>query len=147
MLGHLPIACIEIRLITTGSSDGISEIVRDEDLRNSLEELEGMDMGLNPGGEILREGGFCKGIIAGSQSRHKDLSRVDLSSLRIGDLHRLPGIIDKEFLSGPIFLVEAGIELFGPLVVEAAKLTVLVPLGTLLLVFMPEKLKGDSLLL
>ena len=72
---------------------------------------------------------------------------MDLSGLGVGDLHRLPGIIDKEFLSGPIFLVEAGIELLGPLMVEAAKLTVLVPIRILLLVFMPEKLKGDPLLL
>jgi hypothetical protein len=112
-----------------------------------MEELEGMRMGLNPGGKILREGGLGKGIIAGSQSRHKDLSLVDFSGLRIDDLHRLSGIVDEKFLSGPIFLSEAGIELLGPLVVEATKLTVLVSLRTLLLVLMPEKLKGNPFLL
>jgi hypothetical protein len=106
-----------------------------------------MNMGLNPGGEILREGGLRKGIITGSQSCNKDLSLVDLSSLRIGDLHRLSSIIDEELLSSPIFLVKAGFELLGPLVVEVAKLTVLIPLRTLLLVFIPEKLKGDPFLL
>jgi hypothetical protein len=106
-----------------------------------------MDMGLNPGGEILREGGLCKSIIAGSQSRHKDLSFQDFSGLGIRDLHGLPGIVDKEFLSGPIFLVEAGIELLGPLMIEVAELTVLVPFRILLFVFMPEKLKSDPFLL
>ena len=40
-----------------------------------------MDMGLDLGGEILREGGFGKGITAGSQGRHEDVSRVGLSGL------------------------------------------------------------------
>jgi hypothetical protein len=106
-----------------------------------------MNVRVNPGREILREGSLCKGIIAGSQSGHKDLSFLDLSGLRISDLHRLSGIIDEEFLSGPIFLVKAGIELLGPLVVKVAKVTVLVPLRTLLLVFLPEKLKGNPFLL
>jgi hypothetical protein len=72
---------------------------------------------------------------------------MDFSGLRIDDLHGLSGIVNEELLSGPIFLTEAGIELFGPLVVAATKLTVLVSLRTLLLVFMPEKLKGHSFLL
>jgi hypothetical protein len=147
ILGHLPIACVQIRLIAAGTSNCISQVVRNEDLCNPLEELEGMDMGLNPGGQILREGGLRKGIIAGSQGCDKDLDLVDFSGLRVCHLHGLSSIVDKEFLSGPVFLAKAGIELFGPVVVEATKLTVLVPLGILLLVFMPEKLKGDALLL
>ena len=147
MLGHLPIGGIEVGLIAAGPGDRIPQIVWGEDLRDPLEEFESMNMGLNPGGEILREGGFGKGIIAGPQGGHKDLGLMDLSGLGIGDLHGLPGIIDEELFSGPIFLAKAGIELFGPLMVEAAELTVLVPLGILLLVFMPEKLKGDAFLL
>jgi hypothetical protein len=112
-----------------------------------MEELEGMNVRLNPGREILRQGSLRKGIIAGSQSGYKDLSLVDLSGLRVGDLHRLSGIVDKELLSSPVFLVETGIELLGPLVVAVAKLTVLVSLRTFLLVFMPEKLKGNPFLL
>jgi hypothetical protein len=145
MLRQLSIARVEIWFITAGPRHGISQIVRGEDLRHPLEELEGVDVGLNPGREILREGRLSEGVIAGSQRRHKDLNRVDLPSLGIRDLHCLPGVIDKELLSGPILLVEAGIELLGPLVIEAAKLTVLVPLRRLLFVFMPEKQEGDPL--
>jgi hypothetical protein len=116
-------------------------------LRHSLEELESVDVGLNPGREILREGGLREGIIAGPQGGHEDVGRVDLSGLGIGDLQGLAGIVNGELLSGPIFLAQARIELFSPLMVETAKLTILVALGELLLVFVPEKLKGDALLL
>ena len=81
-----------------------------------------MDMGLNPGGEILREGGLRKGIIAGSKGSHKDLSLVDLSGLRIGDLHRLPGIINEEFFSGPAFLTKTEIQFLNPLLVVVKEL-------------------------
>ncbi len=59
-----------------------------------------MDMGLNPVGKLLGEGGFCEGIIAGSQSYHKNLDFSDLSGIGGRDLHGLPGIVNKEFFSG-----------------------------------------------
>jgi hypothetical protein len=106
-----------------------------------------MNVGLNPGGKVLGEGSLRKGVIAGSQGGYEDLGLVDLPGLRINDLHRLSGIIDEEFLSGPIFLTKAGVQFFGPLMVETAELAVLVPFRILLFIFMPEKLKRHSLLL
>jgi hypothetical protein len=70
---------------------------------------------------------------------------MDLAGFGIRDPHGLPGIVDKELFSGPVFLTEAGVKLFGPLTVDAAELAVLISLRVLLLVFMPQKLKGHTL--
>jgi hypothetical protein len=147
MLSQLSISGVEVGLITTGPGDRIRQIVWGEDLRDSLKEFESMNMGLNPGGEILRESGLRKGVIAGSQSGHKDLGFMDLPGLVVGDFHGLPGVIDEQLFSSPIFLAKAGIQFFGPLMVKTAELAVLVPLEILLLVFMPEKLKRHPFLL
>jgi hypothetical protein len=147
MLGELPVRGVKVRFITTGQGNGILQVVRNEKLRHSLEELEGMSMGLNPGGKVLGQGSLRKGVIAGSQSGHKDLGLADLPRLRIDDLHRLSGIIDEELFSSPIVLTETGIQFFGPLMVETAKLAILVPFWILLSILMPEQLKCHSLLL
>jgi hypothetical protein len=147
MLGHVTIGCIQIRFITAGPSHRCTEIIGDQDLDDSLKELKGMNVGSNPGGKVLGRCGFGKSVITGSQSCHKDLSFLDLSGFRIDDLHRLSSIVNEEFFSGSIVLVEAGIKLFGPSTVMVAKLSVLVPFRILLLVFIPEKLKGDPFLL
>jgi hypothetical protein len=106
-----------------------------------------MNMGLNPGGKLLRESGFCEGIIAGSQGGHKNLDLLDLSGLGVRDLHGLTCIVDEELFSGPIVLTETEIQLSDPLLVVVAEPAVLVALGIGLLVLVPQKLKGHTLFL
>ena len=55
------------------------QIVGDQDLGDAAKKLEGVDMGLNPGGEILGEGGFGKGVVAGAQGGHKEIGFLDLA--------------------------------------------------------------------
>jgi hypothetical protein len=121
------------------------QIVRDKDLRGSTEELKGMDMGLNPGGKLLGQGGFGEGIIAGSQGGHKDLHLLDLSGFEICDLHGLPGIVDEELFSGPVFLTETEIQFLDPLLVVVAEAAILVAVWIGFFVLVPQKLKGHAL--
>jgi hypothetical protein len=72
---------------------------------------------------------------------------VDFSGRGIDDLDGLTGIIDEELFSGPVFLAKTGIEFPGPLMVEAAELTVLVALRIGFLVLQPKKLKRNTLFL
>jgi hypothetical protein len=103
-----------------------------------------MDVGLNPGGKILGDSGLSKGVIACSQSGYKDLGFGDDPGRGINDRHRLPGIINKEFFSGPIFLTERRVKSLSPLVVQVAELAVLVTIGIGLPIFVPKKLKSYS---
>jgi hypothetical protein len=145
MLCELPIGDIEVRFVTAGSCHGRLQVVGDKDLGDSAEELKGMDMGLNPGGKLLRQRGFGEGIIAGSQGSHKNLDLLDLSSLGVRDLHGLPCVVDEELFSGPVFLAEAEIQSLDPLLVVVAETAVLVAVGIGLLVLIPQKLKGHTL--
>src|SRR5512139_485316 len=145
MLCELPISGVEVRFVTAGTCHGRLQIVGDKDLGDTAEELEGMDMGLDPRGEFLGESGFGEGVIAGSQGGYKDLGLSNLSGLGICDLHGLAGIVDKELFSGPVFLAETKIQLLDPLLVVVAESTVLVAIGVGLFVLVPQKLKGDAL--
>jgi hypothetical protein len=55
----------------------------------------------------------------------------------------LTGIIDEEFFSGAVFLVEADIEFLDPLAIAFTELAVLVPIGVGLFIFVPQELKGN----
>jgi len=145
VLGELPIGCIEVGLIAAGTGDGGPEIIRDSDFWDSSEEAKRMDMGLNPRGKILGESGLSKGVIACSQSCHKDLHFGDDTGGGIHDRHRLSGIVYKEFFSRPIFLTERRIDSLSPLAIQSAELTILVTIGMGLLILVPKKLKGYAL--
>jgi hypothetical protein len=147
MLCQFPIGSIEIRFVTAGTCHRRLQVVGDKDLRDSAEELKGMDMGLNPGGKSLREGRLCESIIAGSQGGHKNLDFLDLSGFGVRDLQGLPCIVDKELLSGSVFLTEAEIQFLDPLLVVIAEPAVLVAVGIGFLILVPQELKGHALLL
>jgi hypothetical protein len=42
------------------------EIIGDQDLGDPVKKLEGVDMGLDPGGKILGQGGFGKAVVTGA---------------------------------------------------------------------------------
>ena len=46
-------------------------IIGNDDLRNGAEKIQGANMGVDPGRQILREAGPGKGIITGAQSGHE----------------------------------------------------------------------------
>jgi hypothetical protein len=104
MLSEFQVSGVDVRFIPAGLADPCLEIVRDKDLRHPLEELEGMHMRSDPGGQILGGGGFSEGIAAGSEGGDKDLSLGDLTRCRINDGDCLAGIIHEELLAGPVLL-------------------------------------------
>ncbi len=55
-----------------------------------------------------------------------------------------PGIIDEELFPRPMFLPETDVDFLEPLAIEFTELAVLVSVGVLLLIFVPEELEGDA---
>ncbi len=78
MLSQILISGIDIRFIPARIGNTGFEVIRDKDLWDTTEELKGMDMGLNPGGQILGQGSLCKGVIAGPEGCYEDLSFSEL---------------------------------------------------------------------
>jgi hypothetical protein len=56
----------------------------------------------------------------------------------------LAGIIDEELFPRPMFLPETDVDFLEPLAIEFTELAVLVSVGVLLLIFVPEELEGDA---
>jgi hypothetical protein len=75
--------------------DGGFRIIGDQDFRDPSKELKGVDMGADPRRQILREGGLGEGIMAGTQSSHKEIGFLDLSCKGILNRDGLASIIDK----------------------------------------------------
>jgi len=144
MFGKILIGGIDVRLISAWVGYTGFEVVRNEDLGNTAEELEGVNMGSDPEREFLGRGGLCKGVAAGAEGGDKDLSLGDFSGVRIDDGNGLSAVVDKELLSGPMLLSERDIELVSPLPIEVAELAVLIPVRIGLLVFVPEELERAS---
>lgn len=138
MFGKVLIGGIDVRFISARVVHTGFEVVRNKDLGYAAEELEGVNMGSDPEREFLGRGGLGKGIAAGAKGGDKDLSLGDFSGYRIDDGNGLPALVDKELLSGPMFLPERDIEFVSPLPIEVAELTVLIPVRIGLLVFVPE---------
>ncbi len=65
MLSYFSVGRIEVGFIAAGAGDLRPEIIRDQDLGNAAKEFKGVDMALDPGGKVLGEGGFGKGVITG----------------------------------------------------------------------------------
>jgi hypothetical protein len=64
--------------------------------------------------------------------------------VKIINRHRLSGVIDKQFLAGTMFLAHDRIDLMGPLTVQMTKLAVLIALGVLLFMFLPQQHQSDT---
>ena len=146
MLRKLQVSGVDVGFVSAGLLDPYLEIIRDEDLGDAAEELEGVYMRSNPGRQILGGRSFSKGIAAGSESSYKDLSLGHLAGGRIDDGDGLAGIIHKEFLPGPVLLPEGYIELLFPLAIEVAELAVLIALWIDLLVLVPQELQSHPFL-
>jgi len=54
MLCEVLVSGIDIRLIAAGFGDACFEVVRDDDLWDTAKVFQGMDMGIDPTGKVLR---------------------------------------------------------------------------------------------
>jgi hypothetical protein len=137
---------IDVRFIAAGFGNAGLKIIGDDDLGDAAEKGKGTHVGGNPGRQVTVETCLNIRIAAGAKGGHKETGISNPAGDRIRNRHCLAGIIDKEFSPGTVSLPEAYIEFIGPPVVKIAELAVLVPIGMSPFIFIPEELKGDTLL-
>lgn len=73
VLCQVSIGGVQLWLVSGSMGDGRFRIIRDQDFSDPTEELKGVDMGTDPGGQILREAGLREGIMARTQGSHKEI--------------------------------------------------------------------------
>jgi hypothetical protein len=145
MLREVLVSGVDVRLISVGVCYARFEVVRDQDLADTPEKLERMDMRCDPGRQVLSQGGLRKGVTAGAKGGDENLDFHTLAGGRVYDGDSLAGVIDEELFSSTVFLPEGDIEFFHLLAIEVAELAVLIPVRVGLSVFVPQKLEGDCL--
>lgn len=87
------------------------------------------------------------GVAAGAKGRDEDRSLGDLAGLRVDDVRGLPSVVDEQLLAGTVVLAHYHIEGLAPLPIARAELGVLVPVGVLRLVLLPQQHERDALAL
>ena len=85
------------------------QVVRNDDLGDTAEKIEGTDMGADPVLNLLAQGGFGIGVVAGPEYCDKDLGLANLAGETVYNANGLTGIIDKEFFAGTMLMTHGHI--------------------------------------
>ena len=123
--GEVVIGRIQVWLVAMGAADPRAQIVRDHELGTTPVELEGAYVRGRPVGQGLRPGGLGEGVARGAEHGHEDLRLTHLAGLGVDHRHRLPGVVDEQFLAGAVLLAHHQVELSGPFPVLLAEPAVL----------------------
>jgi hypothetical protein len=102
-------------------------------------------MAADPVRQTLAPGGFAVGVVGGAEDGDEDRRRPDFAAHRVGDRHRLAGVVDEQFLARGMRLAQAEREPPDPLTVEGAEAAVAVAGRVFGFVFLPEEVEGDAL--
>ena len=139
MIGQLTITVVQGGFIAAGLSHSRSEIIWHEQVRHTTEELEGINVSLQPAFKPLASTGFDIGVIRGSQCRDEDLRRSHFASIRINDRNRWAAVIDKELVTCDMVLAHTAFLSPQPASILFAKLSVTIGTGLILsVVLLPQ---------
>lgn len=73
-----------------------------------------MGMRAQPDRQLLRPGGFGKGIAGGAEHCDEHLCLADLAAAPLDHRHRLPGVIDEQLLADTVLLTHRHVQLALP---------------------------------
>ena len=120
------VAGIDLRIVATRLADRTAQVVGDEYLRDTVEELEGAHMALEPVRQRLGARRLGIGVAGSTQHRHEDLRQIALAGGRIDDRNGLSGIVDEALLAGLVGLAHRPLQSPPPAPVVLAVLRVAV---------------------
>jgi hypothetical protein len=103
-------------------------------------------MRADPVGQSLRQARFGIGIAADAQHGDKQSRWPHLARAGVMDGNSGPGIVDKQFLAGPVFVPQHNLPAPQPAAVEIAVSAVTIAVGAMLTVLFPEQLQGYVLI-
>ena len=145
MGGHLQVGGVDFWLLAVGPGHPSAQVVRHQDLRNSPQVLEQVDVGRDPVEQLLGGQGLDVGVVAGPQDAHKQLGRSHHSGDRIVDGQGRAGEVQEQLLTRSVVLAQHHVQPPLPLPGVLDELGVLVALGTALFELHPEQLQGHPL--
>ena len=96
MLGQLAVGGIQFRFITAGMLDTRFGVIGDGDFRRSAEELQGVDMRIDPARQILASRCLREGVTAGAQNGDEQRRlEIDFAGLAVIDRYLVSCVVDE----------------------------------------------------
>jgi hypothetical protein len=146
MGGHGVVSGVDVRLVPARLGDPAFKVVGNEDLRNATHERERPNVGADPVRQGLRPRRLGVRVVRGAHHRHEDLRvEEDLPRAAVHNRYRLAGVVDEQFLAGPVILSHHQIDLARPLAVQIVEPGELVAVRVGPLVLFPQQHLRDAL--
>ena len=144
MRRHLAVGAVELGIVERGLVDGGFEIIRHQQPRNALEELEHAHMSADPIGQRLRPARRGEGVVRGAEHGDEDLRLADLAGFAIDDRHGLAGVVDEGLVAGDMVLPHGGRQAMLEVAVELAEARIAIALGMGVAILLPEHRQIDG---
>ena len=142
VLRELGVGRVEVGVVVVGACDADLRVVGDQGGGDAAPVRQGVHVRADPGGEVLAEDGLRVGEVARPEDREEERRRRRLARLQIDDGEAPAAEVDEPLLARPVHLPHREREARRPDRVARAELAVLVPLGGLLAILLPEELLG-----
>ena len=143
----LLIGGIQIGIVAAGSRHRCLGIVGYRQLRYTTKKFQSVNMGLNPGFQLLIACRFRVGVRTGSQHRHKQRGGSRLTGGGVIDREGRSGPVHKHLFPGFVLLPQHHIQVPPPVLITLAKPTVAISIGMGLPIFLPHQLQRQMAML
>src|SRR5213593_4543862 len=138
MGGHVEIRAVQFRFVAAGTVDAGAGIIWNDQLRNTLEILEGRHMTVNPVPQVLAQRGPYEGVGAGTQNGDEQRSRGDVTDAPVVDRDRVSGPVHEHLLAGAMLLAQHYILVPAPAIVQLTEAAVAITIGLSFAIFFPD---------
>ena len=145
MGGHVEIRAVQVRLIAAGTVDAGAGIIWNDQLRCTLEVLEGRHMTVDPVPQVLVQRGPREGVGAGAQNRDEQRSRGHVTDAPVVDRDRVSGPVHEHLLAGAMLLTQHHILVSAPAMVQLTETAVAITIGLSFAIFFPDQLQSQVL--
>ena len=107
MVGELPVAAVQPRLVSIRVRDRCLQIVADRKLRRAAEKGEQIDVRADPVGDLLARPRLREDVVRRAHDRDEQLHRPNLARHWVDDVDRVAGKIDEDLFAGGVALAHA----------------------------------------
>ncbi len=145
MVGELPVAAVQSRLVSIRIRDRRLQIVADHKLRRAAEKGEQIDVRADPVGDLLARPRLSEDVARRAHDRDEPLHRPNLARHWVDDVDRVAGKIDEDLFVGGVALAHARPQPALERSVVLAKPALPEPVRMCGAVFLPQERHGHAL--
>jgi hypothetical protein len=148
MRRHLAVGPVHLRVIEAGLDHRDLGVVGNQEPGRAAEVGEGLDVGVDPVGELLCPAGVGEAEAGAAHHRHEDMRAPRRAGPCINDhRHSVAGVVDEQLVAAQVGLAHGDRQPRLPAAVEVAEPAVAIAVRVGVDVLVPQDLQGDVLAL